>query len=280
VGRRIDGGGLGDVYQAYDEELDREVALKQIRDRYASCPEHRAQLRLEAKVTGGLEDPGIVPAYASGQRDDRRPYCVMRLIRGRKFRHLIDEYHQGQRQGHRARERDPEVRKLLGYFISVCRTVAYAHHRGVLHLDLKPDNVMVREKYGETLVVDWGLTLLRDGGGEGSSTAVVDRGLTLLRDGEGEGASTAPIRPGLADGGARRRGGRWGGTLRYMAPEQEAGKPDRASDVFGLGATLYYILTGQPPYHRGPGVEEDRVDLLDRVRRCEYPPPRRIFPRV
>jgi serine/threonine protein kinase/tetratricopeptide (TPR) repeat protein len=280
VVRRIDGGGLGDVYQAYDEELDREVALKQIRDRYASCPEHQAQLRLEAKVTGGLEHPGIVPAYASGQLDDGRPYYVMRLIRGRKFRHLIDEYHQGRRQGDRARERDPAMRKLLGYFISVCRTVAYAHHRGVLHLDLKPDNVMVREKYGETLVVDWGLTRLRDGGPEGSATAPIRPAPTDGDAPRAEGSATAPIRLGPDDGDARRREGRWGGTLRYMGPEQEAGEPDRSSDTFGLGAVLYQILTGQPPYPSARDVEGGELGLRELVRRCGYPPPHCVNPRV
>src|SRR4051812_22513657 len=104
----------------------------------------------------------------------------MRLVRGCKLGELIEDFHKNPPRGPRVGERDRAPRDLLRYFVSACRAVDYAHHRGVLHLDLKPDNVMVRPKYGETLVVDWGLT--------------------LACEREGEGTSTAPIRPEHVDG--------------------------------------------------------------------------------
>ncbi len=150
-------GGLGEVYVARDEELNREVALKQIQDRHADHADSRSRFLLEAEITGGLEHPGIVPVYGLGHYPDGRPFYAMRFIRGDSLKEAIDRFHRADRQpGRDPGERALALRQLLGRFVDVCNAVAYAHSRGVLHRDLKPGNVMLGP-YGETLVVDWGL---------------------------------------------------------------------------------------------------------------------------
>src|SRR5262249_5103443 len=149
-------GGLGEVFVAHDEELHREVALKEIQDRHADDPPSRARFLLEAEITGGLEHPGIVPVYGLGTYADGRPFYAMRFIKGDSLKDAIEVFHQADRPGRDPAERTLALRALLRRFTDVCNAVAYAHSRGVLHRDLKPGNVMLG-KYGETLVVDWGL---------------------------------------------------------------------------------------------------------------------------
>ena len=148
-------GGLGEVLLAEDNELHREVALKQIQSRYADDADSRARFVLEAEVTGGLEHPGIVPVYGLGTYADGRPFYAMRFIHGDSLKDAINEFYDP------AAARDPGERtlawrQLLGHFIAVCNAIEYAHSRGILHRDLKPANIMLG-KFGETLVVDWGL---------------------------------------------------------------------------------------------------------------------------
>jgi eukaryotic-like serine/threonine-protein kinase len=149
-------GGLGVVSVAVDEELHRQVALKEIQEEHAHQPESRSRFLLEAEVTGGLEHPGIVPVYGLGHYADGRPFYAMRFVRGDSLKDAIDRFHQADVPGREAGERLLALRQLLGRFLDVCQAVAYAHSRGVLHRDLKPGNIMLGN-YGETLVVDWGL---------------------------------------------------------------------------------------------------------------------------
>ena len=142
-------GGIGLVSVALDAELNREVALKEIRPEQADDPASRARFVLEAEITGRLEHPGVVPVYGLGSSPAGRPYYAMRLIKGDSLKEAID--------GSTARARQPlALRGLLNRFVAVCNAVAYAHSRGILHRDLKPANIMLGP-YGETLVVDWGL---------------------------------------------------------------------------------------------------------------------------
>jgi hypothetical protein len=143
-------GGLGEVFVARDEELDREVALKEIQQRHAGQPAHVARFLPEARVTGALEHPGVVPVYGLGASADGRPYYAMRFVRGDSLKDAIAAFHQAERGGRPDSERSLALRGLLGRFVDVCQAVAYAHSRGVLHRDLKPGNVTLG-KYGETL---------------------------------------------------------------------------------------------------------------------------------
>ena len=147
-------GGLGEVYVARDRELNREVALKRIQERHAGNADSRMRFLLEAEITGGLEHPGIVPVYGLGMSTDGRPYYAMRFIRGQTLKEAIEKFHSATAQSDS--ERRIELRQLLNRFIAVCNAIEYAHNCGVVHRDLKPSNIMLG-KYGETLVVDWGL---------------------------------------------------------------------------------------------------------------------------
>src|SRR5207237_1004672 len=143
-------------------------------------------------------------------------------------------------------------------FLDVCDAVAYAHSRGVIHRDLKPGNVMLG-KYGETLVVDWGLAKLL--GRTDEALGVENPVLTA--------ASSGDVTPTVL--------GQALGTPQYMSPEQAVGRLDLlspASDVYSLGAVLYCLLTGRPPFVRGEG--EDTGALLRKVERGEFPPPRQV----
>ena len=148
-------GGLGAVFVAMDQELHREVALKQILDRHADDPDSRARFLTEAEITGGLEHPGIVPVYGLGTYDDGRPYYAMRFIKGDSLKEAIDAFHADEAMKGDPGRRSLELRRLLRRFTDVCNAIDYAHCRGVLHRDLKPGNIIVG-KYGETLVVQLG----------------------------------------------------------------------------------------------------------------------------
>ena len=249
-------GGLGQVFVARDEELNREVALKEIQGRHANDDESRLRFLIEAEVTGNLEHPGIVPVYGLGRYPDGRPYYAMRFIRGQSMKEAIDEFHHANAEP----GRDPgaealELRKLLGQLVDVCNAMAYAHTRGVLHRDLKPGNIMLGS-FGETLVVDWGLAKFKD----------APEGAT--------GGITGLIRPMSAGSSSRTLYGSAVGTPQFMSPEQAAGQLDQlgpASDVYSLGSILYTILVGTAPF-RGNQLSE----MLEKVRKGDFPAPREV----
>jgi serine/threonine protein kinase len=229
-------GGLGVVFLARDREIDRTVALKQIKSQWADDEDSRARFLLEARVTGRLEHPGVAPVYALGTDETGRPYYAMRLIRGESLLEVLERFHHS-RVASDSAKRMSELRKLLQRFLDVCNAVDYAHSKGVLHRDIKPANIMLG-KYGETLVVDWGLAKVI-----GSDEDV---------------ALTTRMAPSMADdaGGTSTRIGAAIGTPAYMSPEQASGRHHElgpATDVYSLGATLYHLLTGCLPH----AIEED-----------------------
>ena len=231
-------GGLGVIFQARDEEIDRVVALKQIKPQWADDVESRVRFTLEAKITGRLEHPGIVPIYALGADQTGRPYYAMRLIRGESLLQVITRFHRTMASVKVDKaQRHVQLRKLLARFIDVCDALEYAHSHGIIHRDVKPANVMLG-KFGETLVVDWGLAKVIGANEEASPTSHMQ--WTPLTD-----ADSTSTRLGIAVG-----------TPAYMSPEQAAGRLEDigpASDVYSLGATLYQLLTGATPH----GEEKD-----------------------
>lgn len=242
-------GGLGRVWIARDADLNRDVALKELKQSPASHPETLRRFVKEAQVTGQLEHPNIVPVYELGHRpEDNQPYYTMRFVHGQTLRDAVAEYHRRRHSGHD----DPvEWLRLLQAFVSICNAVSYAHSRGVIHRDLKPDNVLLGA-FGEVLVLDWGLAKTGD---------TKDEHLTPVDVSE-----TASLHTTLS--------GRILGTPAYMAPEQAEGLVelvDERTDVYGLGAILFEILTGRPPHLYG-----DTADIIGQIIRDPTPLPRSV----
>ncbi|HKB06620.1 MAG TPA: serine/threonine-protein kinase, partial [Gemmataceae bacterium] len=253
-------GGLGEVHVARDEELNRDVALKEIQGHFADNPESRSRFMLEAEITGALEHPGIVPVYGLGTYPDGRPFYAMRFIRGDSLQESINRFHKAESPTRDPGERALALRGLLRRFVDVCNAVTYAHSRGILHRDIKPGNVMLGQ-YGETLVVDWGL-----------AKPLGDSSPDMPASVEG------PVKPASLAGSTPTYAGMAVGTPQYMSPEQAAGRIDElgpASDVYSLGATLYCLLAGKPPLE---GV--DVGEVFNRVLRGDVPPAREAKPTV
>ena len=260
-------GGIGEVWLCLDAHLGREIALKVLR---RDGEDARVRFVAEAQITGQLEHPNIVPVHDVGLDDAQRPYYVMKFVRGTTLKHAIGEYHA--MKGPMAGARRVKWVRLLQIFIDVCHAIAYAHSRRVIHRDLKPANVMLGS-YGETLVVDWGVAKVLgqqvDGGGKADTAPV------------GGDVSRSHTRPSvllrsIASGSAVTSEGTVLGTPAYMAPEMVAGHPEalnELTDVFLLGATLYEILTGEPP-RRGKSHDE----IVEMVRNIPPLPARRIQP--
>jgi serine/threonine-protein kinase len=250
-------GGLGEVYVALDQEVGREVALKKIHADLAPDPVGRGRFIREAEITGGLEHPGIVPVYGLGLHADGRPFYAMRFVKGETLHEAIRRFHYPETQAAHSGERRLAFRALLRRFIDVCNAISYAHSRGVLHRDLKPDNIMLGE-FGETLIIDWGLARADARGDHLGKLTEYSRVLDARRD--------------LVD----TQDGTTLGTPSYMSPEQAAGRPDLvgpASDIYGLGATLYCLLTG-----RAPVLNDDVRVVLECVQAGRILPPRTARP--
>ena len=248
-------GGIGEVWRAFDEVLGREVALKRLRGDKADSDANRARFFREARLTGQLDHPGIVPVYDFvSSEDGRECFYTMRFLQGRTLSEVITEFHETRR-----REGGPVIRPafldLLAAFVSIANTVAFAHARGIVHRDLKSDNVILGD-YGEVIVLDWGLA-------KRIGEAVEDQAPEAARsDVPGTATEAAEREPGESDSrastSASRRvdpyltlQGELLGTPAYMAPEQALGhidQIDERTDVYGLAAILYEILTGQPPF--------------------------------
>lgn len=232
-------GGIGQVWLAHDVDLERDVALKELRPDNVENPLLWTRFLEEARITGQLEHPGIVPVYELVQPNNGlKPFYAMRFVRGRTLAQAISEYHAHRKTGLAG---PLELRELLGAFVAVCHTLAYAHSRQVVHRDLKPQNIMLGD-FGEVLVLDWGLA-------------------KVLNRAEPEPTPVVAVRPTIGRDDTVL--GQVLGTPSYMAPEQAEGRPDLVdtrTDVYGLGAILYDILTGEPPF-----LGQETMTLLQRV---------------
>lgn len=260
--RPLSKGGMGMVSVALDTELDRAVALKEIIDDDADSPEHRARFLAEAEITGKLEHPGIIPIYGLGAHADGRPYYAMRLISGEKTGSLMQAIREFHGRADSA-DRVVEFRGLLNRFVNVCNAVSYAHSKGVLHRDLKPENIVLGA-YGETLLLDWGLAKPEGEETEGARTDNQEQ-IKLKLSGSEFNATLA---------------GTTIGTPGYAPPEQLIGDISgigKRSDVYGLGAVLYCLITGQPPLS---ARDSDLGEIVRCSREGKITPPRQIRPAI
>lgn len=212
-------GGMGEVYKAIQLNLAREVAIKKIRPEKIT-PGLLAAFHIEARVTARLDHPNIVPIYDLGQDEDGAALLVMKVVRGESWKRLLSPLSDEQK----ALAKDYDLEKHLGVLISVCHGLAFAHSRGILHCDLKPENIMVGA-FGEVLIMDWGVA--------------VD-----ISDPADFPENQAPSNHKSNIRAAR-------GTPVYMPPELIMGKGkdlDQRTDVYLLGAMLFEILEGSAPH--------------------------------
>jgi len=241
-------GGMGRVLLVRDKAIGRDIAMKELLPGVGSSYSIPAgtsgsggvieRFLREAKITGQLEHPNIVPVYEIGKHEDDSVYYTMRFIRGLT---LADKLREIRKDESLDRKGKLGARiTLLDRFLDVCDAISYAHSKGVIHRDLKPENIMLGE-YGETLVLDWGLARVK--GQDDKALRELQRGTLALSRSLVESDSTNLTQDGSIVG-----------TPAYMAPEQARGElenVDEQSDVYALGAVLYQILSGSPPYE-GP----------------------------
>ena len=267
----LDSGNLGEVFFAKDTELNRTVVTKYIRPEMSGDSLKQALFHLEGEVTGSLEHPSVVPVYGLGKDTKGRLYYAMRYVRGKKLSRVIAEYHRKE-----AGLKQEALTGLLQNFQAVCLAIEYAHSKGVLHCDIKPDNIMIGD-YGEVFVVDWGLVVVCGdvkGPSDMHEMETLDPGVI------------PPYKPselassGLHEqqGGSRRA---VGGTPAYMAPEQFTATMSEdislvtpKADIYALGSTLYHILTGKAPHLPKEGIKESPDAFYFRITTGMIPTPR------
>jgi serine/threonine-protein kinase len=253
-------GGMGVVLHGRDPGLGRDLAVKVLRPDHQGDPELYGRFIEEAQIAGQLQHPGIAPVYARGQCPDGRPFFTMKLVQGQTLTDLL------------AARSDPaqDLPRVLSIFEAVCQTLAYAHSKGVIHRDLKPSNIMVGS-FGEVQVMDWGLAKVLPAHRQAGQPAE-----TEVREPV---SAVRTLRSETA--GLSSQAGAVLGTPAYMAPEQALGQVDRLderADVFGLGAILCEILTGQPPYPRAgehvhlPAVRGELIQAWSRLDGCGSDP--------
>ena len=245
-------GGLGVVSVADDITLDRSVAVKQLRAERTLDPMAVERFVREARITGRLQHPNIVPIYELGLTpDDQLPFYAMRFVGHRSLQDAIRHHHTDNEAS--TSDRNVRFRELIQSFLSVCNAVAFAHEQGIIHRDLKPANVMIGD-FGEVILLDWGLAKRLD-----------EAEPALLQSKENDDDSST--QQDQTQAGVKL------GTPAYMSPEQAAGRIDLhglCTDVYGLGVILYEILTGDVPFS---GASTD--ELLSEIQTRSTPDPRK-----
>ncbi|HJZ91738.1 MAG TPA: protein kinase [Gemmataceae bacterium] len=261
----IASGGMGIVLKGRDPNLRRDLAVKVLKPELVGSESAEQRFLEEARLTGQLQHPGVVPIYDLGRSADGRPFFAMKLVNGRTLADLLHE------------RQDPATDRgrFLKVFEQICHTIAYAHSMGVIHRDLKPANVMVGE-FSEVQVMDWGLAKVLPQGrsaGEGRTASA-----SPLRDEPAGSEQTVVHTSRVGSVGCETAAGSVLGTPAFMSPEQAGGeidKVDKRADVFGLGAMLCVVLTGQPPYVadsteaiRAMAIRGDLAGALFRLAGC------------
>jgi WD40 repeat protein/tRNA A-37 threonylcarbamoyl transferase component Bud32 len=249
IGSEIARGAMGRVVVAWDQELRRDVALKIQR---GPATDGRQQRRFveEAQIAAQLDHPGIVPIHELGTDPEGRPFFAMRLVRGAELGAVLEMARTGAEGWSRTR--------VLHVLLRVCEALEYAHHKGVVHRDLKPANVMVGH-FGEAYVMDWGLARVLGSRAPSTTPGVDTVSTSIAREDQ-----ASPLLTHHGD---------VVGTPAYMAPEQAAGGEDEvtpAVDVYAIGAILYHLLRGAPPYQPTQGSSTAN-EVLTALR--EGPPP-------
>ena len=246
-------GGGKTIITIKDRDTTRHLAMAIIRDEDRASPDKIKRFIREARITASLEHPNIVPVHDIGIDDEGKPYFTMKLIEGEDLYEVVRRLDQGKA----AYQRKYTLPYLLSIFEAICNAIAYAHARGIIHLDLKPSNIRISD-YGEILVVDWGLArFIEDANEEEDFENLVlddieDTTIEITRDGVIKGS------PG------------------FMAPEQALGSgyKDQRTDIYSLGAILYSILTYKRPIH-GNNVRK----VLEDTRNGNIIPPKKRTPK-
>ncbi len=248
-------GGMGAILRGHDVDLGRDLAVKVLLEKYANRPDVAQRFIEEAQIGGQLQHPGIVPVYDIGRFGDR-PFFTMKLVKGQNLAALLAE------------RADPttDLSRFIAIALQVSQTLAYAHAKGVIHRDLKPANIMVGA-FGEVQVMDWGLAKV---------LTTDEEETTRPREGPADGTTIRTARSTGSGRGTDTEAGSMLGTPAYMPPEQANGDVtllDRRADVFGLGAILCEVLTGNPPYvGRSSEVrlKASQGDLTDAISRLDH----------
>jgi serine/threonine-protein kinase len=245
-------GGMGRILKAHDTEIGREVAVKVLLGGKEAPENLIRRFWMEVQATGQLEHPSIIPIHDVGRLASGELFYVMKKLSGQTLADIIQQLRDGE-----ARSEGEFTRvRLLTIFQQIAYAVAFAHARGVVHRDIKPANIMVG-RYGEAMLLDWGLAKIVEQQADGDDQ--LPRVKTLGRYVAGSTVS-----------------GTITGTPQYMSPEATSGQPEQIttkSDVYGLGAVLYEILTFEPPF-----PDLGFVPTVVKVRKAEFMPPRELAP--
>jgi serine/threonine-protein kinase len=246
AGEKFQDGGMSLLLDAIDTNLMRRMAMKIVRDDKLKNEYELSRMVVEAQITAQLDHPNIIPIYELGIDKKDRLFFTMKKVRGKALHELIDEKEPSQRT-------DKDILHLIQIMIKVCDAVSYAHSKGVIHRDIKPDNIMVGS-FGQVYLMDWGIARIK---GERMSD------IAKMELPEVKKRKQFSMREEVQ--------GNIFGTPCYMSPEQARGdldSIDERSDVFSIGATLYEVITGLRPI---PG--DSLRDMVINARICEIQPP-------